>query len=237
MCAPDRRCSVGASPPAARERGATSGWRARGRHGKFRAARALGSRPAVCDVGRRGLLDWAATRDAGGADPGDGTGSGRMVGVFGLEGTPSLVVGGASGIGRATALLLGAVGASVAVADLDAERAATVAAEISAAGGSAVSLGGDVLEPTRATAVVDGAYEALGGLEVVVNIVGFAAWSTLLDYDLDTWDHDFRRNLDQHLFVGQAAARRFIADGVAGRIAMVASVSGIYGAPNHAAYG
>jgi NAD(P)-dependent dehydrogenase (short-subunit alcohol dehydrogenase family) len=39
------------------------------------------------------------------------------------------------------------------------------------------------------------------------------------------------------LFVGQAAARRFIADGVAGRIAMVASVSGLYGAPNHAAYG
>jgi NAD(P)-dependent dehydrogenase (short-subunit alcohol dehydrogenase family) len=160
-----------------------------------------------------------------------------MADLFGLAGTPSLVIGGASGIGRATAVMLAHAGASVAVADLDAKGAAAVAAEIADAGGSAVSLSGDVLEPAGATAVVDGAYDALGGLEVVVNIVGYAAWSPLLDYDLATWSHDIRRNLDQHLFVGQAAARRFIADGVAGRIAMVASVSGLYGAPNHAAYG
>ena len=160
-----------------------------------------------------------------------------MADLFGLTGTPSLVIGGASGIGRATAVMLAHAGASVAVADLDAKGAAAVAAEIADAGGSAVSLSGDVLEPAGATAVVDGAYDALGGLEVVVNIVGYAAWSPLLDYDLATWSHDIRRNLDQHLFVGQAAARRFIANGVAGRIAMVASVSGLYGAPNHAAYG
>jgi NAD(P)-dependent dehydrogenase (short-subunit alcohol dehydrogenase family) len=160
-----------------------------------------------------------------------------MADLFGLTGTPSLVIGGASGIGRATAVMLAHAGASVAVADLDAKGAAAVAAEIADAGGSAVSLSGDVLEPAGATAVVDGAYDALDGLEVVVNIVGYAAWSPLLDYDLATWSHDIRRNLDQHLFVGQAAARRFIANGVAGRIAMVASVSGLYGAPNHAAYG
>ena len=148
-----------------------------------------------------------------------------------------MVIGGASGIGRATVVMLGKVGASVVVADLDPDGAAKVAAEITEAGGTATSLGGDVLDPAGATAVVDGAYDAFGGLEVVVNIVGFAAWSTILDLDLDTWDHDIRRNLSQHLFVGQAAARRFIADGVAGRIAMVASVSGLYGAPNHAAYG
>ena len=157
--------------------------------------------------------------------------------LFGLTGTPSLVIGGASGIGRATARMLGRVGASVAVADLDAAGAEEVAAEIRAEGGKAVSLGGDVLDPKGATAVVDGACAALGGLEVVVNIVGFAAWSPLLDYDIATWNHDIQRNLNHHLYVGQAAARLFIKDGVAGRIAMVASVSGLYGAPNHAAYG
>ena len=160
-----------------------------------------------------------------------------MVDLFGLTGTPALVIGGASGIGRATAVMLGKVGASVVVADLDPAGAATVAAEITDAGGTASSIGGDVLDPAGATAVVDGARDAFGGLEVVVNIVGFAAWSTLLELDVDTWDHDIRRNLSQHLFVGQAAARHFIADGVAGRIAMVASVSGLYGAPNHSAYG
>ena len=157
--------------------------------------------------------------------------------LFGLTGTPSLVIGGASGIGRATARMLGRVGASVAVADLDAAGAEEVATEIRDEGGKAVSLGGDVLDPKGATAVVDGACAALGGLEVVVNIVGFAAWSPLLDYDIATWNHDIQRNLNHHLYVGQAAARLFIKDGVAGRIAMVASVSGLYGAPNHAAYG
>lgn len=160
-----------------------------------------------------------------------------MIDLLGLTGTPSIVIGGASGIGRATALMLGRVGASVAVADLDAAAAEKVAAEIRAAGGKAISLGGDVLDPKGATAVVDGARSALGGLEVVINIVGFAGWSALLDYDLSTWNYDLQRNLSHHLFVGQAAARHFIADGVAGRIAMVASVSGLYGAPNHAAYG
>lgn len=160
-----------------------------------------------------------------------------MTDLLGLTATPSLVIGGASGIGRATALLLGQAGASVAVADLDAAAAERVAAEIRKEGGKAVAFGGDVLEPKGATAVVDGAHSALGGLEVVVNIVGFAAWSRLLDYDFATWNHDLQRNLNHHLFVGQAAARRFIADEVAGRIAMVASVSGLYGAPNHAAYG
>ncbi len=160
-----------------------------------------------------------------------------MQDLFALSGTPSLVIGGASGIGRATACMLARVGASVAVADLDAAGAEKVAAEIRADGGKAVSLAGDVLDPKGAKAVVDGAHATLGGLEVVVNIVGFAGWSSLLEMDLATWNHDILRNLDHHLFVGQAAARHFIDDGVAGRIAMVASVSGLYGAPNHAAYG
>lgn len=160
-----------------------------------------------------------------------------MTDLFGLTSTPSLVIGGASGIGRATALMLGRAGAAVAVADLDGAAAEKVAGEIRAAGGKAVALAGDVLDPKGAAAVVDGAHAALGGLEVVVNIVGFAGWKSLLDMDLETWNLDIRRNLDHHLFVGQAAARRFVADGIAGRIAMVASVSGLYGAPNHSAYG
>lgn len=160
-----------------------------------------------------------------------------MLDLLALTETPALVIGGASGIGRATARMLGQAGANVAVADLDAAAAGKVAAEIRSEGGKAVALGGDVLDPQGAARVVDGAHAALGGLEAVVNIVGFAAWSPLLDYDFATWNHDLQRNLNHHLFVGQAAARRFIEGGVAGRIAMVASVSGLYGAPNHAAYG
>jgi 3-oxoacyl-[acyl-carrier protein] reductase len=160
-----------------------------------------------------------------------------MTDLFGLTGTPAMVIGGASGIGRATAQMLADVGAKVCVADLDPVAAANVADEIGASGATTCSVGGDVLTPEGAAGTVDAAYEALGGLEVVVNIVGFAAWMPLLEMDKATWDHDLNRNLSQHMYVSQAAARHFVADGVAGRIAVVASVSGLYGAPNHSAYG
>jgi 3-oxoacyl-[acyl-carrier protein] reductase len=133
--------------------------------------------------------------------------------------------------------LLADVGADVAVADLDGDRAAAVSAEVEAKGVRSVAIPGDVLDAAGAEKVVGAAYDALGGLEVMINIVGVAGWVDLLSLDAEAWDLDIRRNLTHHLFVGQAAARRMIKDKVAGRMALVASVSGIYGAPNHAAYG
>ena len=48
--------------------------------------------------------------------------------LLGLDGQPALVVGGGYGSGRVTAMLLARAGARVAVADIDADRAASVAA-------------------------------------------------------------------------------------------------------------
>ena len=89
----------------------------------------------------------------------------------------------------------------------------------------------------QAEAIVEQAADALGGLDVVINMIGFAAWGTLMELDDDTWDLDFARNLRHHVWVGRAAARRMIDQGTGGAMAFVASVSGIYGAPRHAAYG
>jgi NAD(P)-dependent dehydrogenase (short-subunit alcohol dehydrogenase family) len=154
-----------------------------------------------------------------------------MTDALGLEGKPTLVVGGGSGIGRCTARLLASVGARVAVADLDGARAAEVATEV---GGHPVV--GDVTSEDGATAVVDQAHDALGGLSGVVNIVGVASWSDLMSLDMATWETDIRMNLTHHLLVGRAAARHMLREG-GGALALVTSVSGIYGAPNHAAYG
>lgn len=157
--------------------------------------------------------------------------------VFGLSGKAVLVVGGGSGIGHATALLLARVGANVAVADLDGTRAQSVSNEVAAIGVRSVALSGDVTVEADAVRVVDDARAQLGGLHAVINIVGMASWSDLLTMDVAMWDTDLRNNLTHHLFVSRAAARHMIADGVAGRIALVSSISGIFGAPNHAAYG
>ena len=157
--------------------------------------------------------------------------------VLGLAGRAALVVGGGSGIGHATAVMLGRVGANVAVADLDAERAKHVSDEIAALGVLSVAIAGDVTDEAEAHRVVDAAHSQLGGLDAVINIVGMASWASLLTMDVAMWDADLRNNLTHHLFVGRSAARHMIADGVAGRIALVTSISGIFGAPNHAAYG
>jgi len=160
-----------------------------------------------------------------------------MTDVLGLHGRPGLVVGGGSGIGRATALLLAQAGADVAVADVDAARAEEVCQEVQGYGVKAVTIQGDVTVAEEAVRVVDEAHAALGGLYAVINIVGLASWSQLLDLDLAMWELDLRQNLTHHLHVGRAAARHMIADGTQGSLALVASVSGLYGAPNHGAYG
>jgi 3-oxoacyl-[acyl-carrier protein] reductase len=158
--------------------------------------------------------------------------------LLGLEGKNSLVVGGGFGMGRESALLLAQAGANVVVGDMIQARADAVAAEIEALGVKASTATGDVTRREDAEALVDAAADFYGGnLDVLVNIVGIASWTMLMELDDATWEHDLGINLRQHLFVGRAAARRMIAAGIPGRIAMVASVDGFYGSPNHAAYG
>jgi NAD(P)-dependent dehydrogenase (short-subunit alcohol dehydrogenase family) len=158
--------------------------------------------------------------------------------ILGLEGKSGLVIGGGSGIGRASALLLADAGTNVVVADMDAERAAAVRDEVASAGVKAFSASADVTVELEAIELIRTATELLGGqLDVVINIVGFAAWASIMDIDDATWQLDISRNLTHHLYVGRAAGRQMIEQGTGGRMSFVASVSGIYGAPNHGAYG
>lgn len=151
--------------------------------------------------------------------------------LFGLEDQPALVVGGGYGIGRATATMLAQVGARVAVADIDGERARNVASEV-----DGLAVVGDVTTEVGANRVVDEAHALLGGLTRVANIVGLADMTAFSDTHFAQWEAQLRTNLYQHMLVCHAAGRHMLAED-GGAIAMVASVSGIYGARNHAAYG
>lgn len=155
--------------------------------------------------------------------------------IFGLAGHKALVVGGGYGSGRLTAHLLAEAGANVAVADIDADRAKTVADEI---GGFAVV--GDVTSPEGARQIVDTASDLLGGLTRLANIVGLVRMEAFMDNTPDHWRQQMDLNLMQQVYVCQAAGRHLLAnnDGEGGgAIAMVSSVAGYYGAPNQVAYG
>jgi NAD(P)-dependent dehydrogenase (short-subunit alcohol dehydrogenase family) len=156
---------------------------------------------------------------------------------LGLSGKNVLVVGGGFGIGRETALLLAHSGANVAVADIDADRAKSVTAELEDIGVRATAIVGDVTVEADAIRMVAETVDAFGGIDSAANIVGLAAWTDLMSLDEASWHLDLLRNLTHHLYLGRAAARAMIDSGVAGSIAVVASVSGVYGAPMHAAYG
>jgi len=151
--------------------------------------------------------------------------------IFGLEGEPALVVGGGYGSGRELARLLAQAGAKVAVADIDGDRAKAVADEI-----DGVAIVGDVTRVEGATSIVNQAHLALGGLTRVANIVGLVNMAPFIETDLAQWEAQLRLNLYSQMFVCQAAGRHMLS-GHGGAIAMVASVSGFYGARNQAAYG
>lgn len=157
--------------------------------------------------------------------------------VLGLANKRMLVVGGASGIGRATAVLLAKCGANVMVADVEEGPARSVADEVATFSVTSGVVVADSTEEVAAIDMVAATTSALGGVDGMVNIVGMAGWKTLFEMDEETWQLDLQRNLTQHFYVGRAVARAMIAQGTGGAMALVASVSGIYGAPNHGAYG
>lgn len=157
--------------------------------------------------------------------------------ILGLSGKAVVVIGAGQGIGRATSLLLGRAGASVALVDEVEARARGVADELSGLGASSCVVVADVTDAAQADAAIGEAARLLGDLACVVNIVGGASWAPLLEMDADTWARDFRVNLDQHWYVARAATRRWRDAAASGAIVVVASVSGAFAAPRHGAYG
>ena len=89
-----------------------------------------------------------------------------------LEGKAAFITGAASGIGRQSALRFAAEGALVAVVDVDADGASTVANEVVGAGGKAIALRADVSSEDEVAAAVADAEEAFGRLDVVFNNAG-----------------------------------------------------------------
>ena len=101
-------------------------------------------------------------------------------------------------------------------------------------GGEAVALRGDLSDPRTSERLVDGALEALGGLDGLVANAGFGWPGTLLDTDLDRWDDLFAVNLRAVWLLATAAHPALKASG--GSIVTVASLSGVAPHPGMGAY-
>ncbi len=124
-----------------------------------------------------------------------------------FENKVAIVTGAAQGIGEAYAKALGAEGAAVVVADLNAESGERVAKEIEQAGGKAIFVRTDVSDAASATACADAAVEAFGGIDHLVNnaaIYGDMAFDLLLTVDWDYYRTFMSVNMDGALVMTRA---------------------------------
>jgi NAD(P)-dependent dehydrogenase (short-subunit alcohol dehydrogenase family) len=128
-----------------------------------------------------------------------------------LEGRVAAVSGGAAGSGRASAELLGRLGAAVGVLDVDGARAEAVAADIRDAGGRALALVADVsseIEVERAAIALD---DGFGPCEVLVNDAEIGAAGPLEEVALEDWDRMIDVELTGAFLCMQAFGRRMLA--------------------------
>ena len=145
-----------------------------------------------------------------------------------LAGKRALVTGGASGIGAATAERFAAEGAAVAIADLNSAGADERASAIRDRGGRALGIAADVGDEDSVAAMMDRAWEALGGVDILVNNAAIPTMGTVETLAGDEWDRVIDLDLSSIYRVSRAAWPRFVEAG-GGTILSTASVAGIIG--------
>jgi NAD(P)-dependent dehydrogenase (short-subunit alcohol dehydrogenase family) len=156
-----------------------------------------------------------------------------MTGI--LDRKIALVTGGASGIGRATALAMAREGARIAVADRSEDDAAATVALINAAGGQAIAIGGDVASETDVAAMVARTVSAFGRLDCAFNNAGVAPAAVgpggqrSHELSRESFDRMLAINLTGVFLCIKYEVAQMLAQGGGGAIVNTASIAGLVG--------
>jgi 3-oxoacyl-[acyl-carrier protein] reductase len=151
-----------------------------------------------------------------------------------FEGRVALITGASRGIGRAIAMRLASVGATV-VAAARGDNAAETAAAITGTGGRAEAIGLDVTDAEGVAAAVAGVLERHGRIDILVNNAGITRDQLMLRMKRDDWDAVIATNLTAAFTTIQAVLRPMVKQR-SGRIVNVSSVVGQSGNAGQANY-
>ncbi|HUS70453.1 MAG TPA: SDR family NAD(P)-dependent oxidoreductase [Anaerolineae bacterium] len=152
-----------------------------------------------------------------------------------LTGRRALITGGASGIGKATAMLFAREGAAISLVDLDEERGWTVARAVQEEGGRAVFVAADVTLDSDCRRAVQQTVGELGGLDILFNNAGIIRRATVAELTEAEWDQVMAVNV-KSIFLMSRYSVPVMANAGGGVIINTASGWGLVGGPRAAAY-
>lgn len=153
-----------------------------------------------------------------------------------LEGRVIAITGGASGLGRATAIMAASRGASLVLADLDEEGLESAASEVGTAGGDVRTIRVDVRSPDDCARLAALAQKEFGRLDGAMTSAGIDNQIPALEMTLDQWNHLLSINLTGTFLTAQAVARSMVEKGSTGSIVTVASGIAVRGRATGAHY-
>jgi NAD(P)-dependent dehydrogenase (short-subunit alcohol dehydrogenase family) len=152
-----------------------------------------------------------------------------------LTGKVALITGGASGIGRATALLFAREGAAVSIIDLNDPMGQAVAREIIHDGGRAIFEHADVTRAADCQRVVERTLRELGGIHILFNNAGIIRRASVVELSEEDWDRVMAVNV-KSIFLMSRQVIPIMAKAGAGSIINTASGWGLAGGPRAAVY-
>jgi len=156
--------------------------------------------------------------------------------TFDLSGKVALVTGVGGDMGRAIALALARAGADVAVLDRTQSVLADVVKEVEQLGRRAFAVEADLNDVASLPSVVARVEAQLGPIGILVNNAGVNQVEPSFDVTPETWDRLMAVNLRAPFFCATAVAKGMV-ERRSGKIINISSEAGLYGLPEHAAYG
>jgi 3-oxoacyl-[acyl-carrier protein] reductase len=149
------------------------------------------------------------------------------------KGRRVFVTGAAGGLGRGIAKLFLEEDASVALADLD----GVDDAKSSLGGGHrAIGVAVDVRDPASVEAAISEAWDAFGGLDVLVNCAGVYPSHLIVEMPVEAWDNVIDTNLKGPFLCSRAVVARWIREGMQGHIVNITSGAALRARPGAAHY-
>ena len=159
-----------------------------------------------------------------------------MSDLFDLKGKAAVVTGGSGGIGSALALGLAEAGADVVVTSRGLEKLEPIAKQIKDMGRKSLAVSCDITDEASVAKMVAAAVKELGKIDILVNAAGKATRKAPEEMALADWQEIMDFNAKGTFILCKAVGQQMIKQGNGGKIVLVSSVRGSFGADGAIAY-